>query len=700
MSKRCVFHSARRLAILAFCAGGVLVFGNAASAFEVLGTGTDALVGNDLTDLGDDGDPEFDDGYDAIFDSSDEPGFGGGEFAFNVFDNRLGPSNDKWCCGVGGGISEDDPIWVSAQLPVPHFLTSFTISSANDVPNRDPIYFAVQGSNDGQNYTDIYTYEDDFGPWDERLQVIQFNGGGDDFDTPTVAYDHFRLATFDTLNNPDGAYFQVGEIEFFGTPNGVVPPIFVGGENTVGARNFSGDVSNKMFGPEMPGVDGWSVKLVDSDITIGDHTTAEIVLDDDDGEVSIGSYDVVDLGGGAGTFPATTEYPNGVTGTSMEDFAVRATAEVVIPVGTWSIGFGSDDGGQITIDGVEFDFDLSLNNDSFDDDQIRFEGNRGHGWTVGTFEVTGEPLATTITASMHERGGGDSFEIAVIEGEAVEAADPAFDWELLGNGTLGWEVVHTGIPLVSADLSAEVGSTRVWQFDVNGDTDTADQFVVDNPDPEVLTSILNIDGVTIEVKATGAVANGDSFKIIDADQIVGTPIITSVVEGQNWVFDATSGLVCLGSCAGGVAGDFNGNGMRDAEDIDLLSVAITNNDTDGKFDLNGDGSVNAADRTEWVEVLTNTYFGDSNFDGQFNSSDFVTVFGAAKYESGEAANWSEGDWNGDGLFNSSDFVTAFSGGGYEGGERDGGLQTVPEPSSLVALLLGAGMLLGRYRRSR
>ena len=104
-------------------------------------------------------------------------------------------------------------------------------------------------------------------------------------------------------------------------------------------------------------------------------------------------------------------------------------------------------------------------------------------------------------------------------------------------------------------------------------------------------TILNVDGVTFQINGTGALANGDSFQIIDADQIVGTPTITSVVEGQNWVFDATSGLVCLGSCAGGVAGDFNGNGMRDAEEIDLLSVAINNNDTDAKFDLNGDGSV-------------------------------------------------------------------------------------------------------------
>ena len=77
MSKRCVFHSVRRIATLAFCMGGVLLYGSTASAFDVLGTGTDSLIGNDLTDLGDDGDPEFDEGYDAIFDSSDEPGFGG-----------------------------------------------------------------------------------------------------------------------------------------------------------------------------------------------------------------------------------------------------------------------------------------------------------------------------------------------------------------------------------------------------------------------------------------------------------------------------------------------------------------------------------------------------------------------------------------------------------------------------------------------
>ena len=71
-----------------------------------------------------------------------------------------------------------------------------------------------------------------------------------------------------------------------------------------------------------------------------------------------------------------------------------------------------------------------------------------------------------------------------------------------------------------------------------------------------------------------------------------------------------------------------------------------------------------------------TWYGDADFNGEFNSSDFVQVFQAGKYEQGwltesgwavgALAGWSEGDWNGDGLFDSSDFITAFQDGGTNG----------------------------------
>ncbi len=70
---------------------------NIAHAEKVLGTGTASLLGGDLTDPEDDGAPDADEGYNAKFTSSEEPGFGGGEFAFNVFDNQLGGGNAKWC---------------------------------------------------------------------------------------------------------------------------------------------------------------------------------------------------------------------------------------------------------------------------------------------------------------------------------------------------------------------------------------------------------------------------------------------------------------------------------------------------------------------------------------------------------------------------------------------------------------------------
>ena len=337
-------------------------------------------------------------------------------------------------------------------------------------------------------------------------------------------------------------------------------------------------------------------------------------------------------------------------------------------------------------------------NDSFDDDQIRYENNRGHGWTVGSFELA-EPLETTITASFHERGGGDSFEIAVIEGEVIEAASPDTGWELLADGTLGWSVTTTGTPLASADLTAAVVTALPLEFDVNGDTDMADQLVVENPDPNIYTTILDVDGVTFNIAATGALANGDTFDIIDADQMVGTPIITSLDPAQTWTFNPNTGQITLGAA---LAGDYNGNGSLDAADLDMQAQAIAGGQHPKAYDLNGDDLVNFNDRQMWVDDLKNTWIGDANLNGEFNSGDMVQVFARGKYETLETAGWEDGDFNGDTLFGSGDMVAAFVGGGYEKGLKPGGpnpaVSAVPEPSSVLLALLGVLSLVGLARR--
>jgi hypothetical protein len=150
---------------------------------------------------------------------------------------------------------------------------------------------------------------------------------------------------------------------------------------------------------------------------------------------------------------------------------------------------------------------------------------------------------------------------------------------------------------------------------------------------------------------------------------------------------------------GGTPGDFDGDSLLTAADIDLLSAAVRAGSADLQFDLDENGAINAADRNFWIVDLKNTYPGDSNLDGEFNSSDFVFVFQRGQYEDGVAGNsgWADGDWNGDTEFDSSDFVTAFATGGFEQGPR-AAVASVPEPGSLVMLAIGGLMLLSRRRR--
>lgn len=145
-------------------------------------------------------------------------------------------------------------------------------------------------------------------------------------------------------------------------------------------------------------------------------------------------------------------------------------------------------------------------------------------------------------------------------------------------------------------------------------------------------------------------------------------------------------------------GDFNSDGILNVDDINLLVGESASGENRAEFDLDNDGLVNGTDVVIWVIDLKNTWIGDANLDGEFNSGDLVAVFAVGKYETGQQANWSEGDWTGDLLFDSGDLVAAFQSNGYEVGQRPG-LAVVPESSATILFCFGCPILILGRRRS-
>ena len=147
----------------------------------------------------------------------------------------------------------------------------------------------------------------------------------------------------------------------------------------------------------------------------------------------------------------------------------------------------------------------------------------------------------------------------------------------------------------------------------------------------------------------------------------------------------------------GVQGDFNGNAKLDTADLDLLAKELQNDRNVELFDVNSDNAVDFSDRQHWVVDLANTYFGDANLDGQFDTNDLVIVTAAGFYETNDTALWSQGDWNGDGAFTTNDLVLALEQGGYEQGPR-AAVSAVPEPSVSLLLVIGLVFLNRKPQR--
>ena len=149
-----------------------------------LGTGSNALLGGDLTDPENDGvDGQMTNWNWVSISSSSEPTWGG-EGAFNIFDNKVGAGQDKWCCNA-------PPQMITVEFAEAYSLTHFTLSSGNDVPNRDPTLWSIQGSNDGLVW-DVPLSRPGI-PSGTRRKPLDATAGGTAFSTPEA---HAALQVF------------------------------------------------------------------------------------------------------------------------------------------------------------------------------------------------------------------------------------------------------------------------------------------------------------------------------------------------------------------------------------------------------------------------------------------------------------------------------------------------------------------------
>ncbi|MCA9168826.1 MAG: hypothetical protein KDB23_14225, partial [Planctomycetales bacterium] len=272
-------------------------------------------------------------------------------------------------------------------------------------------------------------------------------------DSPTfdVAADNAHISV---LRDIPGTY-TIGTLEQTYTDDYVQMEYF--GNGTLDGKVSGIQISsNGATSPETSGDKPFSVVYMERAGTISNHYEATDLFNQGKPLPSAGvrrlltrNFNTINFAGSAGRFGGNTfaqneTFPDGDV-RDRDDYFMQATAEVTIPPGQWSIAFGSDDGGQLTLEDAAFNSKFNINDpqNRSGANQVWFNDVRAHGWTGGHFTVTGSPLTTALVASMFERAGGDSFEIAIrnnADSAYSQNVSSVTGWVILKSGALGWTV--------------------------------------------------------------------------------------------------------------------------------------------------------------------------------------------------------------------------------------------------------------------
>ena len=298
-----------------------------------------------------------------------------------------------------------------------------------------------------------------------------------------------------------------------------------------------------------------------------------------------------------------------------------------------------------------------------------------------------------LTAPNITEGTIADGEVAILFNENNDAANitgawgdglnviPVSDWSSLNNGgdTIGiWDSQADYDTDADAGNFANTVSTVVY-------TDDPD-FPADDGSGSI--HLTNLSGDPNDGLNWALSAPGDSFGSFNASGVGG------VVIDHNGNDFGSPGVFGASQPAGG---DFNGDGNYDCADVDALVDEAANGSNTASFDLTGDGVVDRADVQAWLAEAGEANIGpgraylegDANLDGSVDVGDF-NLWNGNKFTS--TAAWCSGDFNADGSVDVGDF-NLWNGNKFQSSD----VSTVPEPGSILLMLVGLPLLLRRRK---
>jgi len=106
----------------------------------------------------------------------------------------------------------NDNFWIKLKFDEPLAVDAYTLTSANDRPDRDPRTWQLQASVDGQTWIALDSRENYI--FTDRLTEgyfeVDHEGGSDDGNAGQHTFQYYRLHI--TQNNGGGSQFQLAEL--------------------------------------------------------------------------------------------------------------------------------------------------------------------------------------------------------------------------------------------------------------------------------------------------------------------------------------------------------------------------------------------------------------------------------------------------------------------------------------------------------